>query len=148
MKGRLFAAIAIFAMLSSSAAFAQANEHVFVEGHVFDSKTLRPLPRANVALAGFKNGLLYSFSVDDTDGGGFFTTGDATPNLDFYDQVDLVVQCTLSRSRKRFTYTTSFYAPLVGGRVYTRDLYIKIPDGDTGCVQAPFTRPSSPKMPR
>src|SRR5262245_14507134 len=120
---------------------AQADLYSFAEGHVFDSKTLRPLQRANVSLVGFQDACPVLFSGGVTDSGGFFQTGFAYPNLDSHQAVELVVQCTLKKSGKRVTYTTNFYSLLVGGRVYTRDLYIKIPDGDTGCVEAPFSPP-------
>ncbi len=141
----LFALVALSLYFAGSpSASAQSNVTSWVEGHVFDSKTLRPLQRANVSLVGFVGACVSSFTGETTDGGGFYRTAMADPELANFDVIELVVQCTLKKSRKRVTYTTQFYNPMVGGRVYTRDLYIKVPDGDTGCIQAPLSLPDHP----
>lgn len=141
----LFVGLLTLIVCSESAAFAQADGQSFVEGHVFDARTLRPLQRASVTLVGFLGSSLAAFSPAETDSGGLYQRiGFSTPALDAYDQIDLVVQCKLGKSGKRVTYSTPFYNPLVVGRIYTRDVYLKIPDGETGCRAGSFSPPAAP----
>jgi hypothetical protein len=142
----LFAvAVLSFLFLGSQSAQAQIVEHSFVEGHVFDAKTMRPLRGANVALVTFYDACPVSYGGDTSDSGGLYRLGGSPDGDTQYSLNELIVQCTLRKSRKRVTYTTSFYIPLVGGRIYQRDLYITIPDGDTGCIEAPFSPPKHPR---
>lgn len=142
---KFFAAVAVgFLFLVSDSALGQAADQSFVEGHVFDSRTLRPLRGANVALVNFFGACVSSYGVDSSDATGAYRLN-PSPDGDSQSSVnELLVQCTPRKSRKRITYTTSFYFPLVGGRIYQRDLYIKIPEGDTGCIEAPFSPPAHP----
>lgn len=141
----IFITLLALSLSLTSAASAQASVHSFVEGHVFDAKTLRPLRRASVTLVGSFRDFPVSFSSADTDSGGLYSSLlFATPELDIYDRIDLVVQCKLGTSGKLVRYSAPFYNPLVGGRVYSRDVYLKLPDGETGCRAGSFSLPAAP----
>lgn len=149
MSRSIFAVLALSVFLAGSqVAYAQTEFFASVEGHVFDSETLRPLSRANVLFVAFSGNQPSQFSTSTTDSGGLFTNALVLPVEGEFDAIDLLVQCTLKKAKKRVTYTTRFYRVPVGGRVYTRDLYIRIPAGDSGCVSAAPSLPSSPLMPR
>ncbi len=134
----LFAGWAFSLLFLNQSVVAQSEAIAAVEGHVFNSENHRPLQNVNVVLVSYPGGDAFGYASSISDKGGFFQVALPTdPPLQSI-AIDLYVECTPKNSGKLIRYKTSFYRDLVAGRVYTRDMYIRLPKGDTECTRKPL----------
>lgn len=127
-------------MVTGVQAHAQSDTVAFVEGHVLNAETGAPLQNVQVVVVRHLGNGLFDFGHTLTDKGGLYTLSMVVGGPEA--PTDLYIECTPTKSGKLIRYTTEFYSIVVPARVYTRDLYVRLPKGDSQCRRVPLNPPT------
>ena len=115
-------------------AHAQVEHGYGVEGHVFSSATLKPLPGARVELWVFFPAEIGQPAAlgTDTDAGGFYRF-EFSPLAVDDDGKDEAIGYAFAYNCNGVVQIVSLYTKLHTDRVYQRNVYLNVPSSVTNC---------------
>jgi hypothetical protein len=111
-------------------AFSQDAANVAFEGHVFDTKTLRPLDNVYASFFASNNDGSGGGSSELTDSNGFYQL-EVIPTLQAADSKTLSVIC---RTRRGDVQVAARIYGVLRTEVYRRDFYLTLPRGISHCA--------------